>query len=451
MTAIPQWSSRIMVLCASALLLSQVAPAAAQDKAPPSPPEVAALPAPEPEVESFDLRTTKRLLGDFGGARTAMEDAGFKFTFILGNTTSINFRGGLNTKNTINNGSRVFYIFETDFEKMGLVEGGSFYVRLLQEWGDGLRDDLGSLTHPYYLIASGGEVSFDLDKWWYKQTLFDGRLEFRLGKLLNIVDLLDRNAYAANYLNQFSNQVFNYNSTIPAARALGAYLKVQPTDWLYFLTMAVDPYFSQTSCSHGFNGFDTAFGDDAHFLGFWEIGATAKFKSANGELPGTYRAGWWYDPRTKKVIFDDLGGLRATQEESGDVGFYVNFDQMVWKENDDAADKQGLGVFGRYGYAHADVNAVSHFWSAGASYLGPIPSRDEDVLGFGVAQSMMSKELREEVNSLADRETVYELFYAIKVAPWCVITPDLQVITNPGGDKNARDALIGGVRVKIVF
>ncbi|GAF99875.1 unnamed protein product, partial [marine sediment metagenome] len=34
---------------------------------------------------------------------------------------------------------------------------------------------------------------------------------------------------------------------------------------------------------------------------------------------------------------------------------------------------------------------------------------------------------------------------------WCVITPDVQVITNPGGSKDARDALVGGVRVKISF
>ena len=108
-------------------------------------------------------------------------------------------------------------------------------------------------------------------------------------------------------------------------------------------------------------------------------------------------------------------------------------------------------MFGRYGYAHGDVNAVSHFWSTGAQYLGLVPTRDEDVLGFGVAQSIMSKDLREEVNSLADRETVYELYYAIKVTPWCVISPDVQLVTNPGGNKDARDALIGGVRVKIVF
>ena len=55
------------------------------------------------------------------------------------------------------------------------------------------------------------------------------------------------------------------------------------------------------------------------------------------------------------------------------------------------------------------------------------------------------------MNSLADRETVYELYYAIKVTPWCIITPDVQVITNPGGNNDTRDAPVGGVRFKIVF
>jgi porin len=363
----------------------------------------------------------------------------------------VNFRGGENTHNSLNNGARMFYIFEADLEKMGFIPGGSAYVRMVQEWGDGPAGDVGTKSHPYWLIASSGEVSFDFDKWWYKQRLFDGRLEFRLGKLLNVVDLIDVNAYAANYLNQFSNQALNYNLTIPAVRSLGAYVRVEPTDWLYALAMAADTDFSQTTCSHGFNGFDTAFGGDAHFLGYWEVGAKAKLQSAHGDLPGNYRLGWWYNPRSKDVFRDTLDGLRAAKQTSGDVGYYVNFDQAVWKENEDPKDHQGLGVFARYGYAHGEMNAINHFWSVGASYLGPLPGRDKDVLGFGMAQSIMSKDLRREVNELADRETVYQLYYAMSVTPWCVISPDLQVVTNPGGDKDARDAFIGGVRVKIDF
>ena len=43
----------------------------------------------------------------------------------------------------------------------------------------------------------------------------------------------------------------------------------------------------------------------------------------------------------------------------------------------------------------------------------------------------------------------YEVYYALHLTPWCVISPDIQVITNPGGNKNARDALVGGVRVRL--
>ena len=141
----------------------------------------------------------------------------------------------------------------------------------------------------------------------------------------------------------------------------------------------------------------------------------------------------------------------AKRTRGDDVGLYLNFDQMVLKENDNPKDKQGLGVFGRYGFANGDVNKVNHFWSLGASYLGLVPTRDADVLGFGVAQSILSSQYRHNVNSLADRETVYELYYAIKVTPWLTVSPDLQVITNPGGNKDARDALMGGLRLKIVF
>lgn len=73
------------------------------------------------------------------------------------------------------------------------------------------------------------------------------------------------------------------------------------------------------------------------------------------------------------------------------------------------------------------------------------------MLAFGVAQSILSSRYRRNVNSLADRETVYELYYAIKVTPWCIITPDVQAITNPGGNKDARDSRDARVRFKIVF
>jgi porin len=139
------------------------------------------------------------------------------------------------------------------------------------------------------------------------------------------------------------------------------------------------------------------------------------------------------------------------RKRNGDVGYYLNLDQLVWKETDNPKDAQGLGMFMRYGYAPGDVNRLEHFWSVGAQYAGLIPTRDKDVLGFGVGQGILSRQFRSQMNSRADRETVYEAYYAIEITPWMHLTPDIQIITNPGGTKDARDSIVGTVRVRIIF
>ena len=126
-------------------------------------------------------------------------------------------------------------------------------------------------------------------------------------------------------------------------------------------------------------------------------------------------------------------------------------DQLIWKENGEPSDSQGLSVFGRYGYARDDVNRINHFWSFGGQCTGLIAGRDQDRLGFGFAQAIQSDQFKDEIRPRADRETVYELYYAYQVTPWCVITPDLQFITNPGGDKDDRDAFVAGLRLRIWF
>ncbi len=46
----------------------------------------------------------------------------------------------------------------------------------------------------------------------------------------------------------------------------------------------------------------------------------------------------------------------------------------------------------------------------------------------------------------ADNETVFESYYNIVVTPWLHISPDIQYIVTPGGDKTNRDAVVLAVR-----
>lgn len=406
-------------------------------------------PGPEPTTQAtpasdpYDIWTAKRLTGDWAGLRPDLEDAGVNFSILLGTMTQFNFRGGVNTHNAHETAGKAFYNVELDFEKMGLLDGATFFARAIQTWNSGIRADVGSLTPPYWSAGSGGDQSLVLDKYWYRQRLLDDRVEIRLGKLLNVTDLFDKNAHADSYLGEFMNRALAHNMTIPATKGIGAFAKVWPVDWLYAQAMVVDPDADTDHHRHGTSGWETAFHDEDRFRALWEVGVAPKYAGWMGGLPGTYRVGAWFDPGPKTLF---AGGT-----QSDDYGWYLNFDQMVWKESNDAKCKQGLGVFARYGWAHRDVNRLAHFWSLGASYTGLIPERDVDVLGVGVAQSIFSQDYRAQIDEGADRETVYELYYAIKVTPWCIISPDVQVVTNPGGDKDVRDALVGGVRVKLSF
>lgn len=416
-------------------------------------PACAAAVAAVPKTQPYDIRTTKKLTGDWFGARTAAEDVGISFNPLFVGTWQMNFRGGVNTHNAHETAGKAFWALEFDFEKMLGIPGASMFVRGIQAWNRGVQPDVGSLTPPFYSAGSTGDRAIELDKYWWRQRLFDDRLEFRLGKLLNTIDLFDRNAFALSYSTQFSNRVFVHNMTLPSAKGLGAFLRVWPVDWLYVQGAVIDAEANNAPSRHGTGSWDTAFSDACHWMTFWEFGLTPKFDLGNCNcLPGNYRFGGWYDPRQKNVWRNVLSGLLHQPTVNGDYGFYMNFDQVVFKENpSDAKDKQGLGLFARYGFAHDDVNRIAHFWSCGASYLGLIPTRDGDTLGFGVAQNILSSKYRGEVNGLADRETVYELYYSIKFAPWCYFTPDVQIITNPGGNKNARDSIVGGCRLKITF
>lgn len=400
------------------------------------------------EAEPFDLMTTKRLTGDWGGARTWMDDNGIDFSIVYTAVWQQNFRGGIETHNADDFSGDLRLNLYLDLDKMGLIKDAFFFARGKSSYNNSVQGNVGSLTSTAWVVANGDQ-EFYLDKWWYGQRFLDDKIEFRIGKLLTPIDLFDGNAYAQSPWDQFINAALCRNSTFPHRKAYGAYLNFKPWDNFYFRMAGID---ADQRDANRCASFDTTFHEDARFIGMWEFGFTPKFASANGDLPGNYRFGWHYDPRPGQIFRDTHGGRVPANETRGDdIGFYLSFDQFLYKENDQPKDKQGLGAFLRYGYAHRDINAVSNFWSLGAQYQGLIPERDKDILAFGVAQSIMSDRLRDDLNNLADRETVYELYYKIQVTPWLALTPDVQIITHPGGNKTADNAIVGSIRAKITF
>jgi porin len=392
------------------------------------------------------LATTKRLTGDWGGVRTDLEEQGVFVSLFYQSQYQVNLRGGLETKNGNDFAGTYDLNIVLDFEKMGLIPGGSFFIRGKGRYGGDASDFDNEKIGGVFRTNDdpGSEEVIYVDKWHYRQKLLDDRIILTLGRL-DIGDFVDDNAFAGNADTQFMNAALGTTGNLPGRYGIGAALTVWPTDWLYASIVSVDADSQPRTW-----GFDEAFHNRAVFRTWAEIGLLTRIRSANGSLPGTYRFGTWHQPEHLPQYVANPGGLLAPRTRSDDMGFYFNFDQLVWKENADPADKQGLGIFGRYGYAHADVNLIEHFWSLGFQYAGLIPTRDKDVLGFGVAQGIVSSDLRELQPNL-DRETVYETYYAMHLAPWLVFTPDLQVITQPGGGQDDRNAVVASFRLRMSF
>ena len=398
--------------------------------------------------EPYDIWTTKWLGGDWGGLRTEWDEQGIQTSFILTTSYAENFRGGLNTHDARALSGDWRMNLTLDLDKMGIIPGAFFFIRGKSSWNAGVNNNVGSLSPIHWVFGSGGDEEFYIDKWWYGQRLMEDRLELRIGKLLTPADLFDIPTYAKWPWDHFMNANLNRSPIVPHRKSLGAYLKIKLNDWAHFKMAGVDG--DQTDSTLPAD-VERALHGQATYVGLWELVLTPKFESSKGTLPGNYAFGWWYDGRGKRVFNTNLAGARLDKWRTDDVGGYVTFDQTLWKENDDAKDKQGLWAFFRYSFAHPTVNRINHFWSIGGQYQGLIPGRDKDVLAFGIAQSIMSKTYRHLIDDRADRETLYEIYYAYHVTPWCIISPDVQFITNPGGGKDGRDAIVGGIRVRIAF
>jgi carbohydrate-selective porin OprB len=196
--------------------------------------------------------------------------------------------------------------------------------------------------------------------------LFDDRLEFRLGKLLNFTDLFDRNIYADNYVNSFMNRALNHNMTMPTSLALGAFVKFWPTDWLYVQAAAIDAEPDNDRNRRGTGGWHSAFHDGAHFRGYGEIGFAPHylFKRA---LPGPVCVGWMVR-RGHQAGFSQYI-LRTVRHPAAEM-----MTRLLHQRRTDALQgtarpegPTGFGIFARYGYAPEEVNRIEHFWSVARS------------------------------------------------------------------------------------
>ena len=388
------------------------------------------------------ILTRDTLTGGFMGARDVLAKYGLDVALSGTGIYQHNVRGALSTSNDNGRFSGSYDLeIAADLETIGLISGAGIYALIEGSTMQGI--DPYSVGSVFGVNAdAAGNREADVTELWYEQTLGENIFKVRIGKL----DLtggfecrgcpvsFDCNSFANDETTQFLNNALVNNPTIPFPdNGLGLALHWNPVE-VWYASAGI----SDAEADAREAGFTTTFDGDSCFFYIAETGLVPQINSPNGPLQGAYRLGFWVDSLPREH-FDGSGPSRNNK------GLYLSFDQMLMVEGDD--NSQGLGVFARMGWANEDVYDVHEFASAGVQYAGLIPGRGADVTAIGFARGNLSNQ----AGYTEDCESVIELYHRLRFTPWLGITPSVQYVQNPGGDRSVDDAVAVALRVQAAF
>ena len=276
--------------------------------------------------------------------------------------------------------------------------------------------------------GSDGEISYlYVPELYLDQNFFDGKFYINAGRT-DLSNWFDDSEVANISDTQFLSSALVNNPVIPfPQKGLAAMAGIKPEDWLCLQTGVSNAKASSTQI-----GLRSAFKDDPAWFFINEICFCPKI----GQLQGNYRF-------SLRRNFQDLDRIDGSGIQHDDWGFSLSFDQQV---------TQKVTLFCRYGFADKRVSDLSNFWSAGGQITGPIPGRKGDIFGMAVAQSFLGDDyLRANGPGLASRETMFETYYSIELNRILTLIPSLQFVTNPDGEANAKNEIVGGARLILIF
>ena len=403
-----------------------------------------AAPGQEPPASKskFYLLEYETLTNGFFGLADMLDAQGIALELTVTDVYQHNLHGGLKAGSGRNSLSYDLGI-ELDLETILGLSGGKLFIGGEGSRGEGL--DPRAVGSFFGANAdAGGDRSFDVTELWYEQSLLEDKLILRLGKIdltggfeCGCSDVaFDCNAFASDETFDFLNAAFGNTATVPFPdNGPGAVVYFKPVDWWYTAVGAGD-----ADADARETGFATTSDGDSHFFYVFETGIVREFESANGPLAGAWRVGVWNE-RVPKEYLDGNASKRD------DVGFYFSGDQMLWREAGDDDNGEGLGAFLRLGWADDKVNELKTCWSFGARYEGLIKGRDSDIIGLGLAQGRFSGDAGYNASS----ERVIELYYNAELAPWVRVSPSIQWIANPGGERSVNDAAVVALRVQVAL
>lgn len=322
--------------------------------------------------------------------------------------------------------------FEAAVSKSGKVvialeagNGNGVNVTGVDNQGNDIEPFLSIPNYDAFITEVAGIAAISVSQAYFEETVFNGLLGIHFGKL-DVHSLYDENAYANDETDQFISGIFSRypGSIFPELDnyyAPGVALTFNPSDILEIRLIG----------ANGVNsGFENIF-ENAYSVGHITI------KPGLLGREGNYRFHIIYDARN----FTDSGNSETTEN----TAFGLSFDQEV---------SDGIGLFARYAIQDDDIeeNLVKSAISGGLSLSGNLWNRPDDVLGAAYGLLLVNDKAPDiAAFSKSGDEGHLEIYYKLGFSEHFTLTPDLQVLTNAGGNGDNDTITIYGVRAQMNF
>ena len=269
-------------------------------------------------------------------------------------------------------------------------------------------------------------------------------LDITFGKM-DIFSFFDQNAAAGDETRQFLNSVFVHNPLLDAGREVGVDANGFQPGFIVGYTNSFDKT-QPWRLSMGVFGTGPRGSNYEASLTQPLLFAQAETQlKLFGGLTGNYRLYAWN--RASGENFDYWTTGQSTQH----TGVGVSVDQRVG---------DGITVFGRYGNLVKGELPFNQAVAVGAQFSGSYWSRAADSFGIGFSWLQTGSGYK---NATYDwngtpltftpsgAETITELYYRYRLSPQFELSPDFQWLTQGGGNANAKDVTVFGLRANIVY
>ena len=274
-----------------------------------------------------------------------------------------------------------------------------------------------------YTGQFGGAATLNL--LYYQQGFWNDRIVFSVGKV-HPNQYIGLNFWANDESRQFLAAPFDGIQTLGPSQGgyqLGAALQFVPADWMYINTMITDSLGSPNTM------FSTL--DEGYYWGAVEAGFV---------IPpfGDDFAG----PSTVSVIWSNqnLDVLSPTPERITSNSIALQYQGHL---------SSNLGIWAQGGVAEEHMSPIEAEFSCGIGLEDPL-GRKGDLLGVAYNWSKPSGALDSPEFTVSE-QSMFEIFYRIQLTGSCQLSPDIQVVVDPGDRSGSAIPVIFGLRLTTDF